>query len=249
MSRGRIAIVGHHLAGLAFAGVAQAEGPAESETSLEALPTLAPPAGQESIVLAARLTDEGSAVAGVPVTFYVVTNVFGERLMKVGEALSDATGTASILFEPTWEGQVTAVARFAGNADHAAAQTSFEFESEEAVSLWEPAEFGLDPVRQWLPVVVAIVILGVWGVLGYALATAVLGIPAAVEHTPATQPLPPWDSGYAAGSPETGPADSRLVVAAIPTALLIGGNGRPMTRPVAGSQLRRGHGDHPATAR
>jgi hypothetical protein len=253
MSRGRIAIaLVIALAGLAFAGVAQAEGPAESETSLEALPTLEPPAGQESIVLAARLTDEGSAVAGVPVTFYVVTNVFGERLMKVGEALSDATGTASILFEPTWEGQVTAVARFAGNADHAAAQTSFEFESKEAVSLWEPAEFGLDPVRQWLPVVVAIVILGVWGVLGYALATAVLGIPAAVEQTPATQPLPPWDSRIRRPAP-LGPVLAGiallLVIAAIPTALLIGRERAPDDpAPWQDPNANAGHGDHPATA-
>ncbi|HET9476022.1 MAG TPA: hypothetical protein VFP63_00895 [Dehalococcoidia bacterium] len=253
MSRARIAVaLVIALAGLALVGAAQAEGPAESGTSIEALPTQKPPAGQESIVLAARLTDEGSAVAGVPVTFYVVTDVFGERLMQVGDALSDATGTASILFEPTWEGEVTAVARFAGNADHAAAQTSFEFESEEAVSLWEPAEFGLDPVRRWLPVGVAIVIFAVWGVLGYALATAVLGIPAAAEHTTATQPLPPWDSRIrrpAPLGPLLGGIAVLLVIAAIPTALLIGREQAPDDpAPWQDPNFDAGHGDHPATA-
>lgn len=213
------------LAGLALVQVTQADEPSASGMSLEAIPPPEPPAGQESIVLAARLTDDGSAVAGVPVTFYVVTYVFGERLMKVGEALSDATGTASVLFQPTWEGDITAVARFAGNADHPAVQTSFEFEAKEAVSLWEPAEFGLDSVRRWLPVGVGIVILAVWGVLGYALATAVIGIPAAAGEAPAPQPLQPWDTRIRKPAP-LGPALAAmavlLAIAAIPAALLIG---------------------------
>ncbi|MEK7248109.1 MAG: hypothetical protein AAB092_06510, partial [Chloroflexota bacterium] len=98
--------------GLRFAGPALADD--ATGVTLEVLPVPAAAPGQNSVVLAARLMNGDEPVAGVPVTFYVVTTVFGERLMKVGEALSDATGTASLLYRLTWEGDHTAVARFAG---------------------------------------------------------------------------------------------------------------------------------------
>jgi hypothetical protein len=210
---------------LAFeaAGRVFADGPAG--VTLEALPLQEAAPGQESIVLSARLTSDAGPVAGVPVTFYVVTTVFGERLMKVGEALSDATGIASVLYRPSWEGEHTAVARYAGNDVYPATQTSFSFGVEEASSLWEPAEFGLEPLRRWLPLAVGIGILAVLGALGYALITAVLGIPAAAESVPDRQPLPAWDPRVQRPAP-LGKALLGMAVllaaAAIPAAWLIG---------------------------
>ena len=156
-------------------------------------PNAAP--GQESVVLSAQLISDGAPVAGVPVTFYVLTNVFGERLMKVGDALSDATGAASVLYRPTWDGDHTVVARFAGNGNYPATQTSFSFTAQDVVSPWQPAEFGLDPVRRWLPLGVGVGILAVLATLGFTLVTTVIGIPAAAAHTPAKQPTYSWDAG------------------------------------------------------
>jgi hypothetical protein len=76
--------------------------------TLQALPPSGAAEGQTSVVLSARLLRDDAPVAGVPITFYVVTTVFGERLMKVGESLSDATGMSSVLYRPTWDGDHTA---------------------------------------------------------------------------------------------------------------------------------------------
>jgi DNA-binding beta-propeller fold protein YncE len=132
-------------------------------------------------------------VAGVPITFYVVTTVFGERLMKVGESLSDATGMSSVLYRPTWDGDHTAVARFAGTEDYAPTQASFHFDVLEAESLYEPADFGLNPVRQWLPAAVGLFVLAVWGSMIFALLSTVRGIRAAGAGVAAVPPIAqPW---------------------------------------------------------
>lgn len=211
------------LATLAAVTPALADG--HAGVNLEPLPPSGQEHGQESIVLAARLTDGDAPVAGVPITFYVVTDVFGERLMKVGEALSDATGTASVLYEPRWEGDHTVVARFAGTGDVPATQATFHFDAAEAVPGFEAPQFGLEPVRRWLPLAVGIAVLGVWGALGFALATTLIGIPAAGARVPAPQPLPPWDARVRRPAP-LGKAllgmAALLAVAAIPTAMVIG---------------------------
>jgi len=179
------------LVGLGSAGAAQADNP--SGVTLEALPVPTPAPGQQSVVLGARLMDGDQPVAGMPVTFYVVTTVFGERLMKVGEALSDASGTASLLYRLTWDGDHTAVARFAGSSGLSSTETTFHFEAQGVESPYEPARFGLEPVRAWLPVAVGLLVLVVLSVLGFALITTVVGIRTAAASVPAAPPLPPWD--------------------------------------------------------
>jgi hypothetical protein len=125
------------------------------------------------------------------VTFYVVTDVFGERLIKVGDALSNATGAASVLYRPTWDGDQTVVARFAGSGNCPATQTSFSFGAQGTVSPWQPAQFGLEPVRQWLPMAVGVAVLTLLATLCFCfvMATTVIGIPAAAARTPAREPL------------------------------------------------------------
>src|SRR3990172_7688530 len=178
MRNARIAfILALVLAALATGGPALADGP--SGVSLKPLPPPGAAPGHESIVLAAQLTSDDAPISGVPVTFYVVTTVFGERLMKVGESLSDATGTASVLYQPRWEGDHTVVARFAGTADYPATQESFHVNATEAESGFEEPKFGLEPVRQWLPVAVGVAVLALWAGPGYSLATAGIGVPAA----------------------------------------------------------------------
>jgi len=109
---------------LGFLGVlpAMADGPATPV--LEPLPPAQPAEGQQSVILGARLHDgQGQVMAGQPVTFYVLTTVFGERLMKVGQVLTDATGVAAIAYTPSWEGDHTVVARLPGNGSGDAVQT------------------------------------------------------------------------------------------------------------------------------
>jgi len=165
---------------LGFLGVlpAMADGPATPV--LEPLPPAQPAEGQQSVILAARLHDgQGQVMAGQPVTFYVLTTVFGERLMKVGQVLTDATGVAAIPYTPSWEGGHTVVARLPGNGSGDPVQTSFQFEALGPVPLHENALFGLEPIRAWLPAVVGAAVLAVWAILGLVMLRAFTGIPAA----------------------------------------------------------------------
>jgi sugar lactone lactonase YvrE len=157
--------------------------------SLIALPPEAGESEHESVVLSAQLKSDEGPVGGLPVTFYIVTTVFGERLMKVGEALSDANGTVSVVYRPTWTGDHTVVAHFGGAGDFAAAETSFHFNATVAESAHEPAEFGLAPMRNALPFAVGLAVLIVWGSLGFALVNTVTGIRSAARGATAPAPV------------------------------------------------------------
>jgi len=212
-------------AGLVLAAVAapaQADGP--GSVTLVPLPPQEQAPGQESVVLSARALAGGEPLAGAKITFYILTNVFGERLMKVGDATTDMSGTAAIIYQPTWEGDHTVVVRFAGNGDYGPTQTSYHFQAADTTSPYEPAQFGLEPVRRWLPAAVGLVVLAVWASLGYALATTILGIRAATAGAwaqPAAFPIPratrpaPLAQGLVA-------LLALLILAAVPAALLLG---------------------------
>jgi hypothetical protein len=120
--------------------------------------------------------------AGCPLTSYRHDVFDGE---KVGNALSDVSGTVSVVYRPTWTGDHTVVAHFDGAGDYAAAETSFHFDAQVAESAFEPAEFGLDPIRRALPFAVGIAVLVVWGSLGFALVNTAMGIRSAAKGAPA----------------------------------------------------------------
>src|SRR3990172_12907028 len=116
--------------GVGGAGAALADEPATggAPAALQAQPSVSEVPGEQSLTLTARLQDgAGAAVNGAPVTFYVLTDVFGERLMNVGEIATDATGTASLVYKTTWEGDQTVVVRYGGSDALAPAQVAFQF--------------------------------------------------------------------------------------------------------------------------
>jgi len=179
---------------LRAAAPAFAEG--DRPISLTAIPPEAGETEHESVVLSAQLQSDGGAVGGLQVTFYIVTTVFGERLMKVGEALSDTTGIVSVVYRPTWTGDHTVVAQFNGSGEYAPAKTSFHFDAKVAESAYEPAEFGLAPIRGALPFAVGLAVLVVWGSLGFALVNTIMGIRSAAtaELAPATVQAPAYQA-------------------------------------------------------
>jgi sugar lactone lactonase YvrE len=167
---------------------------ADEPPVLQAQPSVSEVRGEQSLTLTARLQDSaGAAVNGAPVTFYVLTDVFGERLMNVGEIATDATGTASLVYKPTWEGDHTVVVRYAGSAANAPAQVAFQFNAVGPMAEHEDALFGLEPIRRWAPLAIGAVVLAVWGTLGLVMLRAVRGIPAAAAPAgmaPMVAPLP-----------------------------------------------------------
>ena len=206
------------------------------------------------MILGARLHDgQGQVMAGQPVTFYVLTAVFGERLMKVGQVLTDATGVAAIAYTPSWEGEHTVVARLPGNGSGDPVQTSFGFEALGPVPLHENALFGLEPIRAWLPAVVGAAVLAVWVILGLVMVRAFTGIPAAAR-VPAVPSIPSYDFVRPAGMRPAPLGRGLLLVAlamlvAIPAAWIVLGErsrdqGELSTQGASLGEAPSGSGDH-----
>src|SRR3990172_724413 len=225
--------------GVGGAGAALADEPATggAPAVLQAQPSVSEVRGEQSLTLTARLQDSaGAAVSGAPVTFYVLTNVFGERLMNVGEIATDATGTASLVYKPTWEGDHTAVVRYGGSAEYAPAQVAFHFNAIGPMAEHENAAFGLAPIRRWAPLAIGAVVLAVWGTLGLVLLRAVRGIPA--EAAPAgLAPMPaPMPQGLR-------PAPVGPALALVAAVLLLGLPGAYFLQRARGGDVSLSTGD------
>lgn len=80
----------------------------------------------ETIALSARATDDaGKPLASAPVRFYVHSDFFIQEPMLIGEALSDAEGTARIEYTPrSVGGHHAVVARFDGDSRHAGSEAT-----------------------------------------------------------------------------------------------------------------------------
>ena len=182
---------------------------AGAPVAASATPTLLtplPPAEQEggkAVTIAARLTDGSTnkALGSLDVQFFVMTDVFGPRLMSVGHAITDTTGRAAISYRPSWEGDTKVVARFTGSAQYAATETTFQFVAVGPVPVHQNASFGLEPIRAWAPAVVILLVLGVWATLIAVVSQTVAGLrvripmvapasaPIAGTHAPASAPI------------------------------------------------------------
>lgn len=196
----------------------------DQPVSLTAIPPEEGKTEHESVVLSARLSSDQGPVGGFPVSFYVVTTVFGEHLMKVGEALSDASGTVSVVYRPTWTGDHTVVAHFNGAGDYAAAETSFHFDALVAESAYERADFGLNPARHWLPYAVGLAVFAVWASLLFALVNTAMVIRSAARAAPAPAAAPAFEYPAFIPPPGTAPTEStrRLAIAVALLVVLAG---------------------------
>lgn len=157
--------------------------------------TALPPAEQEggkAVTIAARLTDGSTnrPLGSLNVQFFVMTDVFGPRLMSVGQAITDTTGRAAISYKPSWEGDTKVVARFTGSAQFAATETTFQFVAVGPVPVHQDASFGLEPIRAWAPAVVVVLVLGVWATLIAVVSQTVLGLRVRIpEGAPVSVPI------------------------------------------------------------
>jgi hypothetical protein len=171
------------------AALAQTPSTQAAPPVLEGVPPVQQVAGQPSLTLAARLHGpDGAPVRGEVLDFYVLSTVFGEHLMKVGQAQTDATGTAALLYEPTWAGEHTVVVRYAGSA-YTPTQTTYRFNAAGPAHVHENARFGLEAVRSRAPIAAGLAVLAVWVTLALAATRTVRGIRAAAPITPSGPPL------------------------------------------------------------
>lgn len=130
--------------------------------------TIAPidqPKGEPAILSATLKDADGNVLGGQMLRFYVLTEVFGPRLMKVGEALTDVSGTASVAFRPSWLGENKVTVIYAGSQASAKSQAEAAFNAVGPVKLHQNAEFGLQTVRDWAPFVAFSLVFVVWATL------------------------------------------------------------------------------------
>jgi len=187
--------------GLAGPATVAADGPSPSARAavLEALPQADQSFGQ-SVTISVRLVNaQREALKAVPISFYVLSPMFGGRLMKIGEVPTNAVGIASIVYRPTWVGPHKAMARFAGDGDYEQVSTPITFNAAGPAAVYHGHPFGLDPIRTWLPLAGIGLVLIVWGSLGYVVLTTVTGVRGgALSHRALLQsPLPKFTSPWA----------------------------------------------------
>ncbi len=175
----------------AFAERARAEGPgdARARTVLQVSAPAGPAANSSGTTLSARLSDpDGRPVGGARVIFYELSSVFGERLMELGAALTDTTGTAALVLDPAWPGEHSIIVRYGGGTGLEPAQATLVLQTNAPPHMHENAEFGLAQPRKWAPLGFGLLVLAVWGVLGLVMTRVVAGIPADAP-VPRTVPM------------------------------------------------------------
>lgn len=150
------------LAGMpASPGTAQAEPKATSVT----IEPIKHTSGQPAVLVATLTGADGKPIGGQPLRFYVETDAFGPRLMKVGEGVTDIGGSASVEFRPTWVGENKIAVVFAGTETLARSKGESSFTAVGPVQVHQNAEFGLETVRDAAPLVAFALVIGVWGTL------------------------------------------------------------------------------------
>jgi hypothetical protein len=128
---------------------------------------------------ATLVTVQGKAIGERQVTFYEQSTVFGPRDVLLGSATTDSTGFAAVDYQPAQPGPQSIVARFTGDEQFAASETSSVVTVREVVPIYAPEPLPLASVRQWLPLGLASLVLATWVVLlGVAIRT-VVGVRAA----------------------------------------------------------------------
>ena len=120
------------------------------------------------LVLRAELkTTDGKPVTNQSVSFSQAVDLFGPREAALGEAKTDSTGLAALLYQPAQSGKQTINVSFAGGEGYAPSKTSSAIEVASVVPIFESQEepLPLAQIRPWLPIGLGGVVAAAWIVL------------------------------------------------------------------------------------
>lgn len=102
------------------------------------------------ITVSSQLTDAGKPLGNEPVEFEMAADFFGTRQVSLGTVNTDATGTATIVYQPTWDGTYDFTANFNGDGNHPAVQITKTITYSGPVPQYSPAPVAFKPVRVWI---------------------------------------------------------------------------------------------------
>lgn len=128
------------------------------------------------ISVSARLTDANQPLGNELVEFDLAANFFGDRQVNLGTVVTDATGSASIIYEPKWEGTHVITARFKGDDKHAKTEVTQAITFSGPVNQYQPESVGLTAVRQWTTPLIILGIVIFWIFLLFVIIRTLRGI-------------------------------------------------------------------------
>ena len=133
---------------------------------------------EQGYIIDARLrTADGKAIGDAAVRFYELVDFVGPREMLLGSSTTDSQGVASIAYLPALAGTRQIVARFAGCCEHiAAADGRFALEATIAKPAFRTERQPLAEFSDRVPYVVGVLVLAVWGLIGFALFATARGV-------------------------------------------------------------------------
>jgi hypothetical protein len=116
----------------------------------------------QSISVSAQLTDADKPLGNEPVEFSVAANFFGDKQVNLGIFQTDATGTAIIIYQPTWDGAYDFTATFKGDRTYSPVKITKTITYSGPVPQYQNESVGLTSVRQWITPSVFIGVGIVW---------------------------------------------------------------------------------------
>ncbi len=130
----------------------------------------------QSISVTAQLFDGDKPLGGQPVEFDMTANFFGDQQVNLGTVQTDATGTASLIYQPTSDGEYNFTAHFRGDGNHPHVEVARTITYSGPVTQYQPEEVGLTAVRQWITPIIYLGVGLFWLLLLVVGARTLMGI-------------------------------------------------------------------------
>lgn len=144
------------------------------------------PAAKEAdgYLLAVRLAaPDGKPVADAPVRFFDVVDLFGPREMLIATDTTDGRGDASYEYLPATSGTHRIVVRSAGQGPVRAAEARTTFEATVTATAPHSDRAPFASFSDRVPYAVGALVLGVWGLIAFALLATARGVMAGARST------------------------------------------------------------------
>ncbi len=159
----------------AAGGASGAAGASLVATTLTAYPSAWDVEGG-SVKLSASLRDaDGTPVSKAPLRFLVDTEFGGVKgQMEVGSAKTNASGTASVTYKPTFAGIQRVTVRFDGMGLYRETEQALQVQVRGFEPGYSVAPRGLEGVSDRVPLVIFTILGGIWATFAYVLSQVFL---------------------------------------------------------------------------